>query len=92
MAFTIVVLKMKTQETLTKHVEKKPVSHMAFLDNCVDDFSSYQSESDVEQVRPHLGTNDDNDPIEDDQNAEHWQQDEPEPEEDVHLLIDNVER
>ena len=31
----------------TQHVKEKPVSDIAFLDYCVDDFSSDKSESDV---------------------------------------------
>ena len=32
---------------ITQHVEEKPISDIAFLDYCVDDFSSDKSESDV---------------------------------------------
>ena len=77
---------------LTQHVEEEPVSHVALLDNGVDDLPPYEPEPDVEEVRPHLGADDDDDSVEDDEDAEHGQQDEPEPQEDVHLLVDYVKR
>ena len=77
---------------LTQHVEEKPVADVALLDDGVDDLSAYQPEADVEQVRPHLGADDDDDAVHDDEYAEHGEQDEPEPQEDVDLLVDDVER
>ena len=71
---------------ITQHVEEKPISDIAFLDYCVDDFSSDESESDVEQVCPHLRTNDYNDPVDYDKEAKDAEKDEPEPQEDVDFL------
>ena len=76
----------------TQHVEEKPVSDVTFLDYSVDDFSSDESESDVEQVGSHFGTDDDDDSVDNDQEAENAEENEPEPEKDVDLLVDNVER
>lgn len=76
----------------TQHVEEKPVSDITFLDYGIDDFSSNESESDVEQVSSHFGTDDDYDPVDNNQKAENAEENEPEPKKDVDLLIDNVER
>lgn len=77
---------------LTQHVEEEPVSDVALLDDCVDDLSPDEPEAYVEEVGAHLRTDDDDDAVDDDEEAEHGQQDEPEPQEDVHLLVDDVER
>lgn len=77
---------------LTQHVEEEPVSHITLLDYSVDDLSSDESESNVEQVSPHFGTNDYNDPVDNDKEAKDAKKDEPEPEENVNFLIDDVER
>ena len=76
---------------LTQHVEKEPVSDIAFLDDGVDDFSPDQPEPDVQEVGAHLWTDDDDDPIDDDQKTQDGKSDEPEPQKDVDLLVDDVE-
>lgn len=75
---------------LAKHVEQKPVSNKGFLDDSVDDFSPYQSKSDVEKVGTHFGAEDDDEPVEDDQHAQHGKQYEPKPEKNVNLFINNI--
>ena len=76
----------------TQHVEEKPISDVTFLDYGIDDLSSNESESDVEQVSSHFRTDDDYDPVDNDQKAKNAEENEPEPKKDVDLLIDNVER
>jgi DNA-directed RNA polymerase delta subunit len=83
--FTVVL------KELTQHVEEKPVSNVALLDNGVDHLSPDQPETDVQEVGSHFGADDDYDAVDDDQEAEDGESDEPEPEEDVDLFIDYVE-
>jgi len=78
-------------DILAKHIKKKPVSYVALFDNCVYDFPPDEPEPDVEQVRSHLGADDNNESVDDDEEAEHSQEGEPEPQEDVDFLVDNVE-
>ena len=40
---------------------------------------------------PHAGNQEDDDPVQDSQGGDHGHRDEPEPEEDVDLLVDDVE-
>ena len=58
--------------------------------------SSYLSldktEPDVQQVCPHPGADDYHEPVDDDQGGQDPQQQEPEPEEDVDLLVEDVDR
>ena len=82
----------RTRKRLTQHVKEKPVTNITFLDYCVDDLSSNESESDVEQIGSHFGTDDDDDPVDNDQEAENAEENEPKPEKDVNLLVDDVER
>ena len=44
---------------LAQHVEEEPVADEGLLDDGVDDLPSYQPEADVEEVRSHLGAQDD---------------------------------
>ncbi len=44
---------------LSEHVEEEPVSHLALLDDGVDDFPLDQPEADVEEVSPHPRAQDD---------------------------------
>ena len=76
---------------LTQHVEEEPVSDVTLLNDGVDHFSPDQPEPDIEEVRAHLGADDDDDSVDDDQEAENGEGDEPEPEEYVDLLVDDVE-
>jgi hypothetical protein len=54
---------------LSEHVEKEPVSHLALLDDGVDHFPFYQPETDVEKVRSHSRTQDDDGAIKNDQSG-----------------------
>ena len=62
---------------LAEHVEEKPVSHVRLLDDRVDHLSADEAESDVEEVGTHLRTQDDDQSVEDNKQAENRQQDEP---------------
>lgn len=64
---------------------------MTLLDNGIDNLPANESEPDEEQISPHLWTDDNDDAIENDQDTEHCQENEPEPEEDVNLLVNDVE-
>ena len=44
---------------LAEHVEEEPVADEGLLDDGVDHLPSYQPEADVEEVRSHLGAQDD---------------------------------
>ena len=57
--------------SLTKHVEKEPVSNVALFDNGVYDLSPDEPEPDVEEIGPHLGADDNNEPVHDHQKAKH---------------------
>ena len=62
---------------LAEHVEEEPVAHVGLFDDCVDDLSADEPEPDVEEVGAHLGAEDDDEPVEDDQETQQRQQDKP---------------
>ena len=76
---------------LPEHVEEEPVAHLGLLDDDVDALLLYEPESDVEQIGPHPGRDYDDDAVKDDHGCEAAQDQEPEPEEDVDLLIDDID-
>ena len=63
---------------LSQHVEEKPVSHFALLDDGVDDFALDQPEADVEEIGAHPRTEDDHGAVEHDQGRKGTQNQEPE--------------
>ena len=77
---------------LAKHVEQEPVTHLCLLDDDVDALLLHKAEADVEQVRSHPGGEDDHGPVDADQTRQEEEEQHPEPQEDVDLLVDNVER
>lgn len=77
---------------LSQHVEQKPISHLTLLDDGVDDIFLDESEPNEEQIGPHLGTDDDDHSVDDHEGRQTPQNQEPEPQEDVDLLVDNIER
>ena len=77
---------------LTEHVKEEPVSDVALLHDRVDHLSPDEPEPDVQEVCAHLRADDNDDPVDDDEEAKDGERDEPEPEEDVDLLVDDVER
>ena len=77
---------------MAEHVEKEPVAHFGLADDGVDDFAVDEPEADVEQVGPHARRQDDDEPVEEDEGCEEAEDEEPEPEEDVDLLVDDVQR
>ena len=76
---------------LAKHIQQEPVTHLGLLDDDVDALLLDQAEPDVEEVCPHPGREDDHGPVDAHQRGEEHEQDHPEPEKDVDLLIDNVD-
>lgn len=54
----------------TEHVEEKPIANVTLFHDGVDDFSANETESYVEEVGPHFGTDDNDDTIENDQNTQ----------------------
>ena len=76
---------------LTEHVKEEPVSDVALLHDRVDHLSPDEPEPDVQEVCAHLRADDNDDPVDDDEEAKDGERDEPEPEEDVDLLVDDVE-
>lgn len=77
---------------LTEHVKEEPVAHLGLADDRVDHFAVDEPEADVEQVGPHPRAQDDDEPVQEDQGRQEAQDEEPEPEEDVNLFVDDVER
>ncbi len=79
-------------DVLSEHVEEEPVAHLALLDDGVDDLSLDEPEPDVEEVGSHSRADDYHESVDDDECREAAEDQEPEPQEDVDLLVDNVQR
>jgi len=77
---------------LAQHVEQEPISHFGLLDDNVDAFFLDEAKADVEQIGPHSGRENDEDAVNDDQEGKRQKEQQPEPQEDVNLLVDNVQR
>ena len=86
------LLENNTVHVLAQHVEEEPVAHLALLDDGVDDLSLDEPESNVEEVGAHPRTDDYHETIDDDERREHAQNEKPEPQENVNLFIDDVQR
>ena len=77
---------------LAQHVEQEPVAHLGLLHNDVDALFLDEPKSDVEKVGSHPWREDDRDAIDDDERCEQHEEHHPEPQEDVDLFVDNVQR
>jgi len=80
-----------TVDVLAQHVEEEPIAHLALLDDGVDDLALDEPESYVEEVGAHPGTDDYHETVDDNQGGEDAEDQEPEPQKNVDLLVDNVE-
>ena len=60
-------LENNTVNILSEHVKEEPVTHLALLDYGVDDLTLDQPETDVEEVGPHPGAQNDDGTVHDDQ-------------------------
>ncbi len=63
---------------LSQHVEEKPVSHFALLDDGVDHLALDQPEPDVKEIGAHPWAEDDHGAVEDDQSRKGTQNQKPE--------------
>ena len=86
------LLEDNTVHILAQHVEEKPVAHLALLHYGVDDFAFDETKSDVQEVGTHPGADDYHESVDDYQGREDPEDEKPEPQEDVDLLVDNVQR
>ena len=86
------LLENNTVDVLTQHVEEEPIAHLALFDDGVDDLALDESEADVQEVGTHPGTDDYHESVDDHQGREDPEDEKPEPQEDVDLLVDNVQR
>ena len=77
---------------LAQHVEEEPVAHLGLANDRVDHLPVDEPEADVQQVGSHPRAQDDDQPVEEDQCGQEAQDQEPEPQKDVDLFVDNVER
>jgi len=77
---------------LAKHVEEEPVTHFGISYNCPDIVRTNKSKTHPKEINPHPGTHDDDDPVQDTTEGKYPQNEEPEPEEDVYLLVDDIQR
>lgn len=63
---------------LSKHIEQEPVPDIGLLDDGIDDFSTNESEPDVEKVGTHFRADDDDKPVKNNQGTQHSEQNKPE--------------
>lgn len=76
---------------LTEHIKQKPVAHFAPAHYKIYGFLLDQTISHPQQIHAHARREDDDHPVDDGDEGEHGQDDEPEPEEDVDLLVHHVQ-
>ena len=81
-----------TTAHLAEHVEEEPVAHLGLANDRVDHLPVDEPEADVQQVGSHPRAQDDDQPVEEDQCGQEAQDQEPEPQKDVDLFVDDVER
>ena len=55
---------------LAEHVEQEPVADVGLFHDCVDDLATDEPEADVEEVGAHLGTQDDDQAVQDHQQGQ----------------------
>lgn len=77
---------------LAKHVEEKPVTHFGMSHNCSDIVRANESETHPKQIDPHPGTHDNDYPVQNAAEGQYPQNQKPEPQEDVYLLVDDIQR
>ena len=63
---------------LAKHVEQEPVADVRLFNNSIDDFTADKSEANVEEVGAHLGTEHDDEPVQDHKQGQHRKENKPE--------------
>lgn len=76
---------------LAQHVEQEPVAHLAPTHQQVNGVLSHEPEAHAQQVHAHARREYDYDPVNDRHERQASEDDEPEPEEHVDLLVDDVE-
>ena len=76
---------------LSQHVQQEKVAHLSFSDDYVNALFLDQPEPYVQQIGSHSWRNYDDQSIEDHHERQEGQQEEPEPQEDIDLLIDDVD-
>ena len=77
---------------LAEEKENKPVPNLALAGDQFDFVARRQTGLGPQQVHPCLGSQDDSQAVQQRQTGHYRQQDEPEPEEHVNLLVDDVQR
>lgn len=63
---------------LSKHVEQEPVPDIGLFDDGIDDFSTDESESDVEKIGTHFRADNDDKPVKNNQCTQHSEENKPE--------------
>lgn len=79
-------------DVLTHEVDQEPIAHVGFPDDHVDALALDSPIAHPEHESPNVGTEDDGGPINQDQEREEAYDEQPKPDEDVDLLVDNIER
>ena len=79
-------------DILPHQVDEEPVSHVALADDHVDALPLDASVAESQDEGPDVWREDDGYPVDENQEGEHPEDEQPEPDEDVDLLVDNVER
>lgn len=77
---------------LSKHVQEKPISQLALPNDQVDAFPLNESESQVKKICSESRWDDDEESKQVHQSGQAAQRKQPEPQEDVNLLIEHVYR
>lgn len=78
-------------QVFSQHVQEIPVAHLALPDDGVYRIPSDEAEPHAHDVNPHPGRQDDDDAVNDGEEGQDAEDDEPEPKEDVDLLVDDVQ-
>lgn len=76
---------------LAEHVQQKPVTHLGLLYDDINALFLDESEPNEQQVSSHSRREYDEHSVDADHEGKAEQEDQPEPQEDVDFLVDNVE-
>jgi len=79
-------------DVLPKKIEKKPVSNIALANDGINTLLLHSSVSESEHESSDVGAEDDDDPVDDHQAGQEAQEQQPEPDKDVDLLVNYIER
>ena len=86
------VFKYHRVDVLAEQVDEEPVADVTLADDHVDALALHSPVAHAEHEGPDVRAEDDGHAVDQDQEGENTQQEQPEPDENVDLLIDDVER